>query len=228
MKRYRIIGLLVVLYGYIVPAIAQVQLMPGVVGGLSYYDESQSVNGAPAATGGIVGGVVGGILEIPLSENCFLRSGLMYSVRGGALGQGALQGGPTFTESDYLGYLAVPLDIKLSYVASPGFVPYGLLGFNLGILLSATGSVENAVPASGNVDAGINYNPLDFGLDAGLGAEFPGSDVIPFFEVEAYFGFENIYSSQSGYSQSGYSATNTGVEFRVGLKFKPEVIARIF
>jgi hypothetical protein len=228
MKRYRVIELLLVVAVCSLPVGAQVRLTPGVLGGLSVYDESQSGNGATSTTGSAVGGVIGGILEFGLSDNVSFRTGLIYSVRGGSLGQGAAPGGPTFTETDYLGYLTVPFDFKIGYSASPQFAPYGLIGFNLGFLLSATGSVENDVPTSGNIDVGSNYAPADFGLDVGLGAEFPGGDVIPFVEVTGYIGFVNIYGGGSGYTQAGVSGTNTGVELRAGLRFKPDVIARIF
>ncbi len=229
MKRFRMMKLLFVVAACSVPIGAQVKITPGVVGGVGIYDESQSGNGESATTGSAVGGVVGGILEFGLTENVSLRTGLIYSVRGGNLGSGqAAAEYPTFTETDYLGYLTIPFDLKIGYAAAPGLTPYGLIGFNLGVLLSATAGVQNDQSASGNVDVGSNYAPADFGLDVGLGAEFPGGDVIPFVEVTGYIGFVNIYGSGSSYSQAGYSATNTGVEIRGGLRFKPEVISRIF
>ncbi len=218
MKRYRVMGLLLVVAVCSLPISAQVRLTPGVLAGIGIYDQSWSSNGGSTSYGSAVGGVVGGILEFGLSDNVSLRTGLIYSVRGGQ--NPALPSG--LSETDYLGYLTIPCDLKISYAASPGFVPYGLIGFNLGILLGATGAVNNGI-ASGSIDAGPYYNPLDFGLDIGLGTEFPGGDVIPFVEVSGYIGFVNVVSDQPG-----YSVTNTGVEIRGGIRFKPDVIARIF
>ncbi|MGA3052206.1 MAG: outer membrane beta-barrel protein [Chitinispirillaceae bacterium] len=223
MKRYQMIGILIVLSVCSESTIAQVQVTPGVVTGIGIYDESQSYAGSSSASGLNAGFVAGAILDIALSPTVSFRPGLIFSGRGGSYtdSDSGYAGSPT--ENYNLNYLAIPIDFKWSYQAAPQFIPYALLGLNLGILLSATDHINIPGEGSGNIDVGSVYNPVDFGFDIGVGAEFPGSELIPFVELSYYLGLVNTSSDQP----SGGSVTNSGIEIRVGLKFKPELINRV-
>jgi hypothetical protein len=191
--------------------------------GIGIYDESESYAGSSSASGLNVGFVAGAFLDIALSPTVFFRPGLLFSGRGGSYtdSDSGYAGSPT--ENYNLNYLTIPMDFKWAYQAAPQFVPYALLGMNLGILLSATDHLNIPGVASGDLDFGNVYNPVDFGFDIGAGAEFSGSELIPFVELLYYLGLVNTRSDQL----SGVSVTNSGVEIRIGLKFKPELISRV-
>ncbi len=193
MKRYRVIGMVMVLSVSSVSTFAQVRITPGVMTGIGIFDESMSISGAStSASPSNVGFVAGGFLDIALSQNVSLRPGLVFSSRGGSYTD---SGG--YSENHNLNYLAIPVDLKLSYRATPQICPYVLLGMNLGILLSATDHISIPGEVSGDIDYGSLYNPVDFGFDLGAGAEFPGFDVIPFVELSFYLGVATTNNNNS-------------------------------
>ena len=187
----------------------------GVVGGLGIYGVSQT-GFTYTTTSGLV---LGGQIEIPFNNYIALRPGIEFVERGATAGESGtdslgeeINGTATITAS----YLAIPIDLKVNIpVNAPPFCPYVLVGLNTAVLLraNANGTVNGI--AFSNMNYNSYFNPFDFGLDLGAGADFPIGPVIPFVELSYYLGLVNVDSDASD-----PSATNHGFEIKAGIKFK--------
>lgn len=210
-------------------AFAQVSVSPGVVVGVDFMNMSTTPDpGIPFDSR--TGLTAGAVLEIAFSKYLSLQPGIVYSGRGFTESISGKEMGISYSATDNvaLHYLAIPIDFKAKYAASPNCIPYALVGLNAAFFLSGrehgTGSVSGYVPGYGyidstfdvNNDVSTSFNSMDFGLDLGVGLEFPTQSVTPFIEFVYYLGIANIADDPSGTS----TATNNGFEIKAGIKFK--------
>jgi opacity protein-like surface antigen len=210
-------------------ACAQVRVSPGVVVGVDFMNMSVTP-ASPIAPDSRTGFTAGAVLDIAFSKNFSLQPGIVYSGRGFTVSTSGTESGLSYSakDNDALHYLAIPIDFKAKYAASPNFMPYALVGLNTAFFLSGsdhgTGSVSGYVQGYGPVNLTIdttadiskNFNSMDFGLDLGAGLEFPTQSVTPFIEFVYYLGIANIADDPSGTA----TATNNGFEIKAGIKFK--------
>jgi hypothetical protein len=205
---------------YTPPGVSSTTISLGVMGGVDFYREYASGTGMTDTTfGSRTGFLAGAILEIQPMPNLSIQPGVVYTSRGS-------EGGGT---TDDYRYLAILVDVKGKLPVTPVWSVYGLVGANLGILLSASttyqtyDSLDNLVTVTSDLKS--SRNNIDLGIEAGIGMEFPTGRVTPFVEGVYYFGLLNTLSS-SYVSQiaaeggpANLYAANRGIEIRAGLKF---------
>ena len=189
----------------------------GVMGGVDFFRQYESGAGMTDTTlGSRTGFLAGGILEIQPMPNLSIQPGIVYTSRGWE-GKG--------DTNDYR-YLAILVDVKGKLPLTPFWSLYGLVGANMGILLSAnaTGQVmdTNGSMVTLSSDTKSLLNPIDLGVEGGIGMEFPTGRVTPYVEGVYYFGLLNS-ASRSTLSEQGlpsnFYAANRGIEIRAGVKF---------
>jgi len=145
---------------------------------------------------GRTGFMVGAIAELEFAKMFAVEVSPTFALKGG--GYQDTKGGTDvgkYSEIDF------PILFKVKLL-SGRFHPYGFLGPNLGINLSATRSSQ---PAGGQVtdtDVKANTSGIDFALDFGGGAEFEVSKNIGLLlDVRYSLGLSNVNSAQQQQTQ---------------------------
>jgi opacity protein-like surface antigen len=191
-----------------VSVFSQVQYRPGIVAGLSVFNEKVTGEGTARSANPKIGFTAGAVFDILLMNMVSIEPGIVYSQRGAKVdfGKGVMG-------EDKLSYLAVPVNAKLKIPATPVLCPYVLAGLNAGILMSATSDSSGQITDLKEMNA---LNSIDFGLDFGAGFEFNLAKLVPYVEYVYYVGLTNIWKD----SPEGVSGKNHGSEIKAGLKYK--------
>jgi hypothetical protein len=183
---------------------AQVHVRAGAVAGLGLFNEKTSGTVAPVYSMKI-GVTAGAVFDVVIANIFLIEIGAGYSRRGSQI---EVDGGLT---KHNLSYLAIPVHAKFKYSLLPVLSPFITAGLNVGVLLSAQ-QFDNGE----YIDIKSVYSANDYGLDGGAGLEFNLTSVTPYIEFVYYVGIPNIAKNAIG----DYTAKNTGMEIKAGVKFK--------
>jgi len=152
--------------------------------------------------------IIGGVMDIGISKNIGVTSGLRYIMKGFQVtNQGA-----TFT--DKLSYLEVPALLKVKFPLTE-IKPYVIGGPVLGIRVSASEEQSNGTQTN-DVDASSAFESIDFGLLFGAGMDFNVATKTDLFVQAGYsFGLSNIWKQTTTVTVKNY-----GIQITGGVKFK--------
>lgn len=146
---------------------------------------------------------VGGIVTYPLSNGLALQAEPMILQKGGKVTE--------FDETLTLKllYLDIPIFLRYNFVVSDSYLPYVILGPNIGFRTSA----KVVFPDGSSADASDEFSAIDLGLGLGGGVEVPLASVIVFGETRYVFGLNDI-NLESGES----TVKNRGLQILFGVK----------
>lgn len=176
----------------------------GIEGGINI----SNINVTPTVTtDSRTGLLVGGIIDINISKNITITSGLRYLMKGWT----NTSQGVTYT--DKLNYLEFPALLKVKFPLTE-VKPYLIAGPTLGIKLSAN---ESATDGTQTQDSDISslVESTDFGLLFGAGLDFAvGKKTFLFFQPAYSLGLSNILKNSTTTTIKNY-----GIEITAGVKF---------
>ncbi len=226
-------GLLLIAYG---SADAQVKFGFGPrlgfnLGGMSFDpDLSQDPNYPGVTKTGRFGMMFGAAGELEFARMFAAEVGIIYVMKGGGYDQKSQNA--TGTLDDKINELQFPILFKVKIPVGTKFRPYGFVGPNLGIVLSATQVGTNAagtrevdlknIPGVGSVMSG-----MDFSLDFGAGAEYLIAHNIGLqADLRYSLGLSNIYSPPTAPAQPGQAVVTPswkthGFQVLFGMMFYP-------
>jgi hypothetical protein len=146
---------------------------------------------------------IGGIVTYPLKNGLALQAEPMILQKGGKV-----------TEDDEtltlkLLYFDIPVFLRYNFAVSESYLPYVILGPNLGFRTSA----KVVFPDGSSFDASDEFSSIDLGLGLGGGVEVPLSKLILFGETRYVFGLNDI-NKESGES----TVKNRGLQILLGVK----------
>ncbi len=146
---------------------------------------------------------IGGIVTYPLMNGLALQAEPMILQKGGKV-----------TEDDVtltlkVLYFDIPIFLRYNFVVSDSYLPYVILGPNLGFRTSA----KVVFPDGSSSDASDEFSGIDLGLGLGGGVEVPLSSLIVFGETRYVFGLNDI-NMESGES----TVKNRGLQILFGVK----------
>jgi|SRR5690606_27367911 len=169
--------------------------------------------------GGMLGFMFGAALELGIAGPVAIAVEPMYVQKGQEISgpfilntnQGQMQVQGTLTNK--ASYLQIPVLVKAKIPL--GVVkPYGFLGPNIGINLSATQEFEGG-GQSLDMD-NENVSSIDFGVDFGAGVAFSVMPVMDLtFDIRYSLGFTNVIDKP----QQNESAKTRGLQFMLGAMF---------
>jgi hypothetical protein len=146
---------------------------------------------------------VGGIVTYPLTNELALQAEPMILQKGGKVTE--------FDETLTLKilYFEIPIFLRYNFAVSESYLPYVILGPNLGFRTSAKG----VFPDGSSSDATDEFSVIDLGLGLGGGVEVPLGSLIVFGETRYVFGLNDI-NAESGES----TVKNRGLQLLFGVK----------
>jgi hypothetical protein len=215
MKKHSVLSAVLYCFLFIVPVSAHVNVNLGITGGLDFYREKSTERKPFNAYGSKPGFVAGVVFEVSLSKYISIEPRLLFTNRG-AFSSGVDSGYP-YKYQDKLGYINLPIQIKLKYPVTNIINIYTLGDLNPGILFYAKSHTEkmnlyfNEVHDINIID---KMNKFDFGIDFGIGFESMLLKSLPFIEAVYYWGLIQIFKSEN------YDNQNNGFEIKGGIKFK--------
>lgn len=184
---------------------SQPTLSLGLEGGLNLGNVSITPSQTSNSRTGLI---IGGVLDIGISRNIGVTTGLRYTMKGFQI----TNGGATFT--DKLNYLEVPALLKVKFPLTE-VKPYLVGGPVLGIRVSASEEQSNGTQTA-DVDASSAYESIDFGLLFGGGLDFNIANKTDLFIQAGYaFGLSNIWKQTTTVTVKNY-----GIQITGGVKFK--------
>jgi hypothetical protein len=184
---------------------SQPTLSLGLEGGLNLANVSITPSQTSNSRTGLI---IGGVLDIGISRNIGVTTGLRYTMKGFQV----TNGGVTFT--DKLNYLEVPALLKVKFPLTE-VKPYLVGGPVLGIRVSASEEQSNGTQTA-DVDASSAYETIDFGLLFGGGLDFNIANKTDLFIQAGYgFGLSNIWKQSTTVTVKNY-----GIQITGGVKFK--------
>ena len=184
---------------------SQPTLSLGLEGGLNLANVSITPSQTSNSRTGLI---IGGVLDIGISRNIGVTTGLRYTMKGFQV----TNGGVTFT--DKLNYLEVPALLKVKFPLTE-VKPYLVGGPVLGIRVSASEEQSNGIQTA-DVDASSAYETIDFGLLFGGGLDFNIANKTDLFIQAGYgFGLSNIWKQSTTVTVKNY-----GIQITGGVKFK--------
>mgnify|MGYP003460615713 FL=1 len=184
---------------------SQPTLSLGLEGGLNLGNVSITPSQTSNSRTGLI---IGGVLDIGISRNIGVTTGLRYTMKGFQI----TNGGATFT--DKLNYLEVPALLKVKFPLTE-VKPYLVGGPVLGIRVSASEEQSNGTQTA-DVDASSAYESIDFGLLFGGGLDFNVANKTDLFIQAGYaFGLSNIWKQTTTVTVKNY-----GIQITGGVKFK--------
>lgn len=192
-------------------AIAQLSLDPEV--GLNISNiSSKTNNGNRVIRENKIGFNIGAGFNIPIYKGLYFKPGLQYTILGD---KENLPVGNTISSYHYL-RLPINMGYRISLPKNSGALFFEA-GPYLGFGLSGTTKTEN-LPIVGTVERAIEFgkdineaNPLDFGINLGLGYETPFG---LYFKANNSLGIANISNA------SNYTAQHRVWNFNVGYRIK--------
>lgn len=184
---------------------SQPTLSLGLEGGLNLANVSITPSQTSNSRTGLI---IGGVLDIGISRNIGVTTGLRFTMKGFQI----TNGGATFT--DKLNYLEVPALLKVKFPLTE-VKPYLVGGPVLGIRVSASEEQSNGTQTA-DVDASSAYETIDFGLLFGGGLDFNVANKTDLFIQAGYgFGLSNIWKQTTTVTVKNY-----GIQITGGVKFK--------
>jgi opacity protein-like surface antigen len=171
--------------------------------------DAAAVLGAPAETR--TGLAAGGVLQFALGSSAFLRTGALYSQRGGDASSGGVTGGIHLT------YIEVPVMLGLMPAAASSFRPFLMVGGHVGFKLDC--KVEGS---SGGVgvsykcdDPALGYDirSMDLALAGGAGVMLTAGRGTVTIDARYVLGMQSI-DNTSGAGASDIK--NRGVTVGIG------------
>jgi hypothetical protein len=146
---------------------------------------------------------VGGIVTYPLTNELALQAEPMILQKGGKVTE--------FDETLTLKilYFEIPIFLRYNFAVSESYLPYVILGPNLGFRASA----KVVFPDGSSSDASDEFSVIDLGLGLGGGVEVPLASLIVFGETRYVFGLNDI-NAESGES----TVKNRGLQLLFGVK----------
>ncbi|MCK5694142.1 MAG: PorT family protein [Bacteroidales bacterium] len=146
---------------------------------------------------------LGGIVTYPLSNGLALQGELVLLQKGGKVTE--------FDETLTLKilYIEIPLFLRYNIAVSESYLPYVILGPNLGFRASA----KVVFPDGSSSEANDEFSVIDLGLGLGGGVEVPYGKLIFFGETKYVFGLNDI-NMESGES----TVKNRGLQILIGAK----------
>lgn len=184
---------------------SQPTLSLGLEGGLNLANVSITPSQTSNSRTGLI---IGGVLDIGISRNIGVTTGLRFTMKGFQI----TNGGATFT--DKLNYLEVPALLKVKFPLTE-VKPYLVGGPILGIRVSASEEQSNGTQTA-DVDASSAYETIDFGLLFGGGLDFNVANKTDLFIQAGYgFGLSNIWKQTTTVTVKNY-----GIQITGGVKFK--------
>lgn len=184
---------------------SQPTLSLGLEGGLNLANVSITPSQTSNSRTGLI---IGGVLDIGISRNIGVTTGLRFTMKGFQI----TNGGATFT--DKLNYLEVPALLKVKFPLTE-IKPYLVGGPVLGIRVSASEEQSNGTQTA-DVDASSAYESIDFGLLFGGGLDFNVANKTDLFIQAGYaFGLSNIWKQTTTVTVKNY-----GIQITGGVKFK--------
>jgi hypothetical protein len=162
-----------------------------------------------ASKGGRTGMIFGADFEVGFGNMFYVAFEPSYAQKGFTIsGQGA-------SETYAFNYMDLPIYFKVKFLHGK-IRPYGFLGPNLGILLSATKSTQQTGQASADEDW-KDVIGSDFTLDFGGGAEYlVASTVSVTGDVRYMLGLKSVYSNPN---QTNVSIKTGGFVIMFGAMF---------
>lgn len=146
---------------------------------------------------------IGGIVSYPLSNGLVLQTEPVLLQKGGKVTE--------FDETLTLKilYIEIPVFLRYSIDLSESYLPYLILGPNLGFRASA----KVVFPDGSSSEANDEFSGIDLGLGLGGGVDLPISTLILFAETRYVFGLNDI-NMESGES----TVKNRGLQIIFGAK----------
>jgi len=146
---------------------------------------------------------LGGVVTYPLKNGLALQAEPMVLPKGGKI----TESGETFTLK--LLYIDIPVFLRYNIDVSDSYLPYAILGPNIGFRLSA----QVDFPDGGSEEINDEFSVIDLGLGFGGGVDIPYGNLIFFGETRYVFGLTDI-NEESGES----TVKNRGLQILLGLK----------
>jgi opacity protein-like surface antigen len=177
--------------------------------------------------GGLLGFVFGASVEIGIAGPMYIDVQPSYIQKGQEVtgpfiintnqGQVQVQG----TLKNKASYIQFPILAKFKFPAGP-VKPYGFLGPNIGINMSATQEFEGGGQSIDQDNE--NISSIDFGIDFGAGVEFGIAPMMSLLlDVRYSLGLTNLVDqqpqAQQGQQQQEVSAKASGIQIMIGAMF---------
>ena len=236
MKKFILLAMLV---GSVATASAQMSFSFGPrvgfnIGTMSFspdISDPQTGFGAGATKSGRFGMMFGAVADITFGKMFGGEMGLIYTMKGSSIS--IPNGGNTVTLDYKVNELDIPILFKVNFLTGK-LRPYAFLGPNLGLILSATGSVSGTginIPDFDLKTSGDGTNQaqgfdgvgtLDFTLEFGGGAEYLLTKQIGIiFDLRYSLGLGNIYTAgaKAPANIQGVSWKTSGFQIMLGTNF---------
>jgi len=189
----------------------QAQVSIGLRAGVNF----QNINGKDAAgnkleNGLIVGFNAGPVVDIPIADEFFLQTGLLFSIKG------AVDKEVTPEHKVNISYIELPVNLLYKPVLGSGHL---LLGFGPYVAYGIMGKYgENKIEFEKEAVAGDNnvFKPLDAGANLLAGYEFAFKLS---FQLNAQLGLLEINPKITGNAGDETSEKNTGFGISLGYRF---------
>jgi len=168
-------------------------------------------NTPSATTNSRIGLIIGGVIDVGISPQFSMVTGLRYIMKGNETVTADVFGSSTTTQK--ANFLEIPALAKVKFPLTE-IKPYVIAGPTLGLKLSATTRTDVGTTGGQDVD-NTNVETIDFGLFFGAGLDFnivPTTDL--FFQAGYSLGLSNLSKV------ANTSTKTTGIQLIVGAKFK--------
>ncbi|MBE2228765.1 MAG: PorT family protein [Ignavibacteria bacterium] len=168
-------------------------------------------NTPSATTNSRIGLIIGGVVDVSISPQFSMVTGLRYIMKGNETVTADFFGSSTTTQK--ANFLEIPALAKVKFPLTE-IKPYVIAGPTLGLKLSATTRTDQGTTGGQDVD-NPNVETIDFGLFFGAGLDFnvvPTTDL--FFQAGYSLGLSNLSKT------ANTTVKTTGIQLVVGAKFK--------
>jgi hypothetical protein len=203
--KFKFIFFLVIIVFSNFSTFAQHNIKSGIIIGFNGYTET-------AASDRWVHSIIAGaIVDISIAKLIGIEIGTEYLQRGASRISTRIYPyyDTAITNKNYLVF-PVHTNIKMPWRL---VTPYGIIGVNLGVLLSAKDHISNIWGAY-ETDATKRYPTLDFGYDIGFGIDFNLKTFTTFFQAIANGGLINLDKQK----KHSHIITDGGYEIKSGIK----------
>ncbi len=189
--------------------------------------------GQGATKSGRFGMMFGAVADVGFGKMFGGEMGLIYAMKGSSVDIPIQNGRATATITYKINELEIPILFKVNFM-SGNVRPYAFAGPNIGIILSANGSVTGPginipdfdlkTPGDGtNTAQGVDgVSTLDFGIDFGGGVEYLVTREIGLLmDIRYSLGLSNIYThgSNAGPAYNDVSWKTSGFQIFIGTNF---------
>jgi len=185
---------------------AQIETAIGFKGGVHF---NKFTGGDVSKTNWGTGPKVGGFLNIGLANIAQFQMELLYSQENGNFSH------DTNNYKASLGYIEIPLVLKLRVPVSENFLPYASVGQSVGYLVSNKTDIAYMDATKGEVNEPVNnvFNTFNLATLVGIGVDFESENI--FFTIDARYNIGNI-----NISKQNFKIKSNGLAITAGLGFK--------